>query len=302
MSEGGDMAPGHDPGEAVVLAFLLAGVLPGGAAPRLFYRSAGEGYADTRCATGRVMSAGPEAGVGISFELPDARFDFVLLEPAALPGRYRVLRMAFAGEALTDLAGRTMTAVEQLEPDAGTAGLVFADEDDRPALELDFRGLVRRGLDDRLELVFRRESQVPELVPRPAAGFPTGSTESAAAVARLAREVANLSDRLAELASLQEATGSRHEAVTATLSSTIAGQERALAELAEQSRTTRGCIESSAAAASSSLAKAESATAASRDATMQAIAGLHARVDALANAVENVFWRRWLRRLRGGGR
>ena len=86
---GADMLPAPGAGVSALLAHAVGGVLADGeGAPRLRWRLAGEGYDDARMVAGRIVGIGE--GVELRFSLPGEQVDLLLLEPAALPGRYRV--------------------------------------------------------------------------------------------------------------------------------------------------------------------------------------------------------------------
>src|SRR5690606_20902377 len=92
MTEPTGAVPGHGAGFAPALAFVVAGVLPEGrTAPRLGYRNAGEAHEPGRSVAGEVVAI--HDGVTLRFELPAGPVDFILLEPAAVPGSYRIPRL-----------------------------------------------------------------------------------------------------------------------------------------------------------------------------------------------------------------
>ncbi|HEY4530301.1 MAG TPA: hypothetical protein VIG97_08230 [Luteimonas sp.] len=306
------MPPAPGAGVSAVLAFAVGGVLAGGdAAPRLRWRRAGEGYDDARMATGEIL--GIDEGVVLGFRLPEARLDFLLLEPVAIPGRYRIDGLVFRGQAVADPQGRVITAVDDAEAVAGARGLVVSSRFDRPAFELDVRGLAADGGDDALRLVVLREAGPGAAAPTPVEG--DGFHAAQAAIGRLGREVAALADGVSALAGVPaELAGLRAHDETS--------DERLAGVLAAQDRTL-GAIEERLAAAVAGIAALERATDdlqaragdlqtrtddlqaradARHAAVMEALGGLQAHLDRVAHGVEKVFWRRWLRRLRGGAR
>lgn len=312
MSPGADVRPAAGAGVSAVLAFAVGGVLAeGAAAPRLRWRLAGEGYDDTRVATGEVL--GICQGVQLRFPLPEGRVDFLLLEPAALPGRYHLTGIAFRGEVVAEPHGRVISAVDEATAGTGACGVVVAGQLDRPAVELDVRGLAPDRAGGALELEVRREAgtgAVPAM-----ATLLDDVRAGQAAIGRLGREVAALSDRVAAQSGMSSALAdlqARNDAATGRLAAVLAAQDQALAALAgglaTQDRALAEIAERlSAVVAAADIAALERAAGtrqaeASHAASMQAIEGLRAQLDRVSHAVENVFWRRWLRRLRGAVR
>lgn len=293
---GADMLPAPGAGVSALLAHAVGGVLADGeGTPRLRWRLAGEGYDDARMVAGRIVGIGE--GVELRFSLPGEQVDLLLLEPAALPGRYRVTGIAFRGEAVARPHSRLVSAIDDATATHDGSGLVVESRFDRPALELDVRGLAAPGSDgDALELVVRREAD-------PAAASPTSAVlddvrAGQAAIGRLGREVAAFSDRMSALSGMPSALAdlqARSEAATQRLAGMLAAQDRALAAIAERL-----------AAAADVAVREGDAGARQADArhaaSMQAIDELRAQLDRVSHAVENVFWRRWLRRLRGVAR
>lgn len=304
-----DVRPGAGAGVSAVLAFAVGGVLAeGAAAPRLRWRLAGEGYDDARVATGEVM--GICQGVQLRFSLPEARVDFLLLEPAALPGRHHLTGIVFRGEGVGEPHGRVISAVDEATAGPGACGVMVASRLDRPALELDVRGLAPGRAGGALELEVRREAEADAL---PAMSAVLDDVRAGqAAIGRLGREVAALSERVAAQSGMPSALAdfqARNDAAAERLAAVLAAQDRALSAiagaLAAQDRALAEIAQRLAAAAevaalesAAGIRQAEAAHAAS----MQAIDGIGARLDRVSHAVENVFWRRWLRRLRGVAR
>ena len=307
-----DRPPAPGAGVSAVLAFAVGGVLAGGeAAPRLRWRRAGEGYDDARMVAGEVLGIGE--GVVLGFRLPDARLDFLLLEPAAIPGRYRIGGLVFRGEAVAGPWGRVVSAVDDAEAVAGTPGLVISSRFDRPAFELDVRGLAAGGGDDALRLVVFRDAAPGAAAAAPVEG--DGFHAAQAPIARLGREVAALADRVAALAGVPaELAGLRAHDETSDerLAGVLAAQDRMLAAIGERLAAAVAGIAALERATDDLHARADDLQAQADDlragtdarhaAVMEALAGLQAHLDRVAHGVENVFWRRWLRRLRGGAR
>ena len=317
------MIPGADarsvaaPPAPAVLAFVLAGVVPDGEeGPRLRHRVAGQGYGPGGAAPADVRLAG--GGVRLQFARPEGPIDFIQLEPAAVPGRYRLLRLAIGDAPVDDLGQRLMLAVERLDSPVEGGALSFSSDLDRPAVEFDLRDLDWPD-DAVLELVLRRDGDAGpsagrvELCERLAAELgPAG-----AASARMGRELADAADRLAALVELTAGLAERQAAhaegqarLDAGLQALVEGQVRldqAQQALAGELRAldARLLAQDEALAGLAALARAagsREAADAAHAATLQAVNALQADVAQVRNALENVFWRRWLRRLRGGAR
>ncbi|MEN1957598.1 hypothetical protein [Luteimonas changyuni] len=346
MNKGAGPAPDDAAGLPSMLAFAVAGVLPEGAsAPRLGYRLAGQGHAEERSVAGTVVAV--DDGVTLGFRLPAEPIDFILLEPAAVPGSYFIPHLAYAGMAVRDLQRRVVSAherVDQSVPDA----IRFASSRGRPAVEIDVRGLVvEAGAQDRdVELVLRRDTdgalaadafaQVVEGMSRDREGHRAASLRLERMLALVSARIGGLEDtvgvehdagvprtslgtRMDGLASANAARDARIESLVQQLAALAAAAANAaqeqsqatasvLAAIQEQSRATAALMatleEAARAGSSAEVAAVEGREAASRDAEAvgQALGDLRTRIDRVTNAVENVFWRRWLRRLRGGGR
>lgn len=324
------MIPGADARSAAaqatsaVLAFALAGVVPDGEeGPRLRHRVAGQGYGPDAAAATDVRMAG--GGVRLQFARPEGPIDFIQLEPAAVPGRYRLLRLAIGDAPMVDLGRRLMLAVERLDSPVDGGALSFSSDLDRPAVEFDLRDL--EWPDGAvLELVLRRDGDAG-----PSAGLgelcehlAAEMVPARAASARMGRELADAADRLAALVNLTAGFGERQAAHAEGLAGHVAGQSRLDAGLqalvegqgrldqaqqalagAVQALDARLLAQDEALAGLAALARAagsREAADAAHATTLKAVTALQAEVAQVRHAVENVFWRRWMHRLRGGAR
>lgn len=283
------------------VALAIAGVVVDGyAAPAMFFRRAGENYSEERRCAGALMSI--DDGVTLRFAMPDPdRVDFVLWLLPALPGVYVIHRVEVGGEVVADLARRVIDAHERLEPARTPQEVRYASERGRPTIEVDLRGLLALPLSGSTEVLvaIRREASfaaVDRLDDRIA--------DVAAQVRDLSREVGGIllgqgervDARIAEAqAEVIASTDRRFEAIVTALA---AGEAAVDAFAASGDRN--------AAAVNGRLAIIDTAIAEGRELQAQAMAELVQRIerlqaqnDRLVDAVENVFWRRWLRRLRG---
>ena len=346
MSEEGDIAPADGPGASAALAFAIAGVLPAGdGAPRLRCRVVGGGYEDARVATGQVVAIGD--GVELGFSLPVGPVDFILLEPAALPGSYRIPRMTWRGSDVDDLRRRVVAAEELIDDDAGPGGLRIVNGRGRPALEIDVRGLAGGAAGPRVGLVLKREADgaaSAEGIGRLAGRLAVDLETIQAGIARLGREIASTAarvdgigdvvsrlpgmagtqarleegvDRLAAGEEARDARIGALEAQCAALATALEERSRehsqvlaGLIALVERTSTERAAAEAVAAEARAAVAaeaaRVSRAAAAGRREAADEFAGVRhvlaevqAQLERVTNSVENVFWRRWLRRLRG---
>lgn len=308
MTHAREAAPGRIPDASAALALAIAGVLPeGDAAPRLSYRSVGDGYDDARVVAGRVIAVGD--GVQLGFDLPAAPMDYILLEPAAVPGSYRIPHMTWAGETVTDLRRRVMVGGGAGDH-AGPEGVRIENGHGRPAVEFDVRGLAGGEGGRRIELLLQRgpdgaaaADAVAQLADRLSRQHALGH----AGIARLGRELASASDRIGDVidtvsglpavAAGQLQLGARLDARLDALEAAVEGRaaERSLAGLV-------AFIERTAAERVAAEAAAAEASARDLEGIRRALDELREQVDRVTNSVENVFWRRWLRRLRRGGR
>lgn len=306
MMPAGEAAPGRVPDASSALSFAVAGVLSqGDATPRLSYRGVGEGYDAARMVPGCVVAVGD--GVELAFRLPAGSVDFILLEPAAVPGNYRIPRMTWAGETLTDLRLRVMKADTHAEDRAGSGGVRMVSGHNRPAVELDVRDLAcgESGVD--VGLLLQRDNDgavaadaLAQVADRLAREHALGH----AGIARLGRESASASDRIDNVNDAVSGVASAIAAGQLELAARMDALEAAVERCAAE-QTLAGLIAfAERSEAERFAARAAAAEAAARDleSIRHALAGLQEQVDRVIHSVENVFWRRWLRRLRGGTR
>lgn len=304
-----DREPVHGTSLEPLLAFVVGGVVVDGvAAPRLHWRKAGQGYADARSIAGEPVSI--DDGVALRFALPGGAVDFILIEPAAVPGRYHVARLGFGGERVLDLRRRIISARGGVAQEGVPGSITIMSENHRPAIEIDLRDL-DPGADGKavaLELVLRRDSD--------AATAAAGLEEVLAVLARdrraqdeamagLDRRLTSLSTRLAVL---EDAIGPGAGAPAGTLPQQLAALSGAVSAIARgQSEATAALaarvdqVGRSSAQAVTAASEGREAAARAAEASGRALETLQERVDRVIHAMENVFWRRWLRALRGRG-
>lgn len=309
----------HGAGVPSALAFAVAGVVPeGDAAPRLGWRRAGEGYDAARRVAGVVVAI--DDGVTLRFALPSDAVDFILLEPAAIPGDYGVADLVYAGTPVDDLARRVMAAHERVGEAAGAGAIAFSTGHGRPALEIDVRGLEAVGGGQHVELLLRRRADgaaAADALERVLQAIGRGHDADHAAGARLARTLQALSTRMDGLAAAIDtrADGSGQSgladaiqalvAAGAARDERIAGLERQLVALAgvlERTEASLAALAPMVENASAIAATAREQSARDGDALRAELASLHGQVRHVADSIDNLFWRRWARRLRGGGR
>jgi hypothetical protein len=266
------------------LALAVAGVVLGGdAAPRAYVRRTGEGNAQARCCDGEVAVAGN--GVRVRFALPGDGEHFVLLAMPVLPGTYAIDGAEIDGAPMDDLARRVVSVNDRMEPASASHQVRFSNGRQPPTIELDLRDLSwSTDVGHILEVQLRRESSsdtARQLVGR----IDSMSEASAAMQHRVGGILLGQSQRLDRLLESTIELESR-------LSGRIDGLDTALEQrLGLIAADLRRFVETEAATAARQL-DALSALATRLD-------DLHARNERLLNAVENVFWRRWFRRLCG---
>ena len=316
MTREPDTVPADAGRASAALAFAVAGVVPDGdASPRLRHRRAGGGYDQAGVVPGRVVAVGD--GVELCFQLPPGGVDFILVEPAAVPGRYRIPRLAYAGVVVADLASRVIAADGGVDVDvhANPAAVQFGDGRGRPVLEIDVRGL--GGDEDggrRVDLLLLRDADgvsaadaFSQLLGRMSADREVDR----AGMARLARELGSasgglraLSDAVSGLpamAAAQERLIERVDGLAAGIGN-CASDQHSLAALVASGETAAAERAASSAAAAAAAQAGRDAMARDIEHVRHTLADLQSQVARVTNSVENVFWRRWLRRLRGGTR
>ena len=310
-----------------ILALAVAGVAASGAhAPALQWRRTGQRYDHVQRCVAEVEVDG--AQVKLRFELPaGVAVDHVRLVPAALPGDYEIGFAKASGVLVKDLAERAM-AVDGERLQAAPGRLRWRNWRRAASLEFDVRGLPSESF----EFHVRREGDhdsrehLSQHIQELASRF-------AASEARLADAQMALSIRIERLAAFGERSGAALSEDVAALSRNVgehsAGQatrleklEGALQEQSQnidvvkqagdaQARMLAGLHSTSHAhselmAGTQSALQAQLMAAADLNSNLQAqavkLADLERSLERLANNIENVFWRRWLRRLRGGMR
>jgi len=316
MMDGLAPAPAPEDDRVARLALAAGGVaMVAGAVPQLWHRAVGEGYADERRVPGTLLAV--DCGVRLRFSLPAATaIAFVRLRLPAIAGCYRVESLALAGVAVDALARRAMHAGGQRLPCARADAVRIASAEQAPTLEIDLRGLP--GLD---------AASVPELEVRIVReDVPTaGHAQATAAIAGLSTDVLALlhaqgddafssarrqrqSDRM-----LRTATDAHAREVTAALAALGTRFGAELASRADRHGAALAAIDEGLASRFADLRPGLDGLRDALRAQAEAMANLvedtralRAEVDAigpqvaaLRNSVDNVFWRRWLRRLRG---
>lgn len=318
-------ASGYGLGVPSALAFAVAGVLPEGeAAPRLGHRRAGEGYEQARRVTGEVVAV--DQGLTLRFALPAVPVDFILIEPAAVPGRYCIPRMVYAGREVDDLGRRVIAAHARLDEAPAGGGIRFMSMEGRPAVELDVRGLAGDTSGRHVDLVLCRDADGVVAADALAQGHASIARERDATRADFARVTRTLATVSARIEGISAAIGTpvdgaagpnlaeRVEAFAAADAARdvrIAAMELQLAPLVDalaRSEQSLAALVPVIERATAVRAASDTAAAADRETTAsdyeglrQLLLALQGQVERVTHSVENVFWRRWLRRLRGGG-
>lgn len=321
------LEPSAHAGGLDVLLLALAGVWPHAPLrPRLRLRRSGDGYVGDPVDGG--CAVGPE-GVRIRFEPGMHDADFALLELPALPGTYVAGDLRVEGHPVADLARRAIAADDwHMAMDAATVR--YGSADAPPRLELDLRGLAMEGhgASPGLELLLRRES-VSEQMERLGGRLDAIGADVGALQRTLGTAGRDLGLRLDSQAQTLGAMGARFEASDArrdarddtswrTLEASLreldtaqaaraaedARRIESLQAMAEQAATQLPMFGShldqllQALAAQSHQLQHAAAAAAATEARLEAMEG---QLERIRLGVENVFWRRWLRALRGRG-
>ncbi|MGH8032309.1 MAG: hypothetical protein ACREO8_08090 [Luteimonas sp.] len=283
---------------AAQLAFAIADVaMIDGGGPRLRYRRVGDGFAPERSCMGRLLAIGQ--GVTVRFLLPaEEEIDFVELVLSARPGRYRIEWIAVDGDRLVDLAARTVHLLGHQLPVSNAETLRVASDMFPPAVEVDLRGII--GADAKhpvpLDVLVVREDALAASVEDARSSLEARSTEIIAllrsqgdATFAQAREQRTHRELLraqsAGLESILRVLVNTHTAALDTLRAQIDAQ----AELQRESL----------ADAHRQIASGLQAHSDRQSAETGAIAALQGEISALRQSIDNVFWRRWARLLRG---
>ena len=319
------MSPGDDPSARAALALAVAGVASSeGARPRLRHRRVGDAYAADAWVDGAVVALASSATLRFDWvSVADA--GFLEFEPGVLPGWYCIDQVSIQGRPLEGLLARVMRTREQGGGDR-RGGPWIGSESRRPLLELDVRGAFETG-PVRVDVVVRRQDPALDN----ARALLSVHTELSAQADRLARDAARtahaqggtlrsvapaleamearLVERLLErsgvadsasaqrLAALEHGLGQRFDELTAQLSllgTLPAHVDRATAPL-QHLLDRVGDLQ----AASGAWAVSQAETHA---AVLARLERLEHGLRQVRLGVENVFWRRWLRRIRGAAR
>lgn len=301
-------APAPDDG-AAQLALAVAGVaMVPGAWPELWHRAVGEGFASGRTVRGSLQSV--DSGAGLRFVLPaGADIAFVRLRLPALAGCYRIESVVVAGVAVEALAHRVMQVRDRLLPSFDTAAVRIAASEHPPTLELDIRGLPRAvaGQGTHLDVRIVREdaavsgagqvADAVEALSADAMALLRAQGDAAFSAARGQRE----SDQ-----ALRERMDAHAASVAAEVAAVEARLTAAISIRADRHAGALAAIDEGLASRFAGIAPgfdvlhAGQQVQASATATLMAeTQALRTEIAALRNSVDNVFWRRWLRRLRG---
>lgn len=284
----------------VIVGLILTGISSGAHAPTLQWRRVGERYDDQRRALAQVLARGVE--VDLCFAVPvEPKVDFVKLAAASVPGRYRVFGARAGGMDITDFVARIM-GCDGARLDESAGSVVIENLQRIPSLELDVRGMDPGSLQIRVQ----RED-------RHAAGGSRPESDGALAKAQAEAE--------SRMAAIQLSQASR-------LSGLARGMHAMHSMLEEGLRTESARIVAVLEQQASGLAQRLDSVSAAREAAesgrvddmRQDLRQLTRLVDEIASAhrvqserldehrlllgrivhgIENVFWRRWLARLRG---
>lgn len=321
-------ASGREAGVPAALVFAVSGVVQHGpASPRLGHRRAGGGYDDAHRIAGDVVAV--DDGVSLRFALPAVAVDFILIEPVAIPGSYCIPHMVYAGVAVDDLQQRVIAAYERMGEAEGLGAVRFSSRHGRPSVEIDVRGLggAAGGAGANVELLLRRDADsaaAADAIARVQDALAHGQDANQAALARLARMLPILSSRMdgvvdaigtpadgpgqhglaGRIEALVAADAARDARVAAleqqlaALAGTLGHTERSIAALTAMVERIGASqdVAGTAATAGREVAARDSRTVRDELSTLQG------QVERVADSMDNLFWRRWSRRLRGGGR
>lgn len=276
------------------LAFLVSGILAGTGAPALGHRRVGEGYAAARTVYGSVLDVGES--VTVRFALGGAiAIDFVRLDIPAIPGTYRIERIALRGIEIGDLARRVIAVRDRLLDGAALHQIRYASDGLRPTVEIDLRGLASgpamRPEDDVIDVLVAREDAAVEL----RTAIASNAQAHADLVRKHARELGELAFAQGREARRQTSRLGEQAAQLSAVTEALARQDARLDRVAEHSAASFQDVQARLAAVSETLSHLQIA----QQQTEGRLQQLHEAADRLSRAIENVFWRRWMRRLRG---
>lgn len=287
------------------LALELGGVAASGAsAPRMHVRRRGQAHAGDGIA-GRVAVRGH--GVEVRFALPAGDADLVRFWIPSVAGAYLVESVQVDGVAIDDLGACLLAPVSDdaavrsiasgaLRIDAGAWPPVF---------ELDLEGLRAGGAAVELAVTIRRGPAPPdadgigEALQRLRDALLLAERGSARASATLARRIEEAAARLGELdARIGDDAARERELLrqaVATLETRLDAASLATTEVGERLVAVQGAVS----AEQAWVAPLRDALAAERALAGARHDALHAELRAIRHGIDNVFWRRWLRALRG---
>lgn len=291
------------------LAFAVSGVVAvGNAAPVLRFRRTNDAFSTDRAQHGQLHEIGEN--VTVRFPLrSSAGIDFIELEIPAIPGCYRVERLVLQGETVPDLARRVINVRDRLLDGAAQHEIRYLSHACRPCIEIDVRDLLALSASGNealfVDVVIRREDAVAEI-----------GNALAVRMENLSGQLHRQSRELGEIAfghgqelrrqsvrqdvqerhstmiveSIQEASSkldTLREQIQAQLHVQSQGVTAAQERVQEQLRQMAGQAQTHNANLSRDLAM-----------TQQCLHEVQDQLTRLRLALENVFWRRWLRRLR----
>ena len=302
-----------------IVGLLLTGVAPGGHAPTARWRRQGEAYHEQRIGAARVDMHGTAAE--LTFQVPaEQRPDFVSLTASSVPGQYRVSSVRANGSEISDFAARIM-GMDGSRVEAGAASVLVAHARQAPRIELDMRGLDCETLQMRTEREdghIERDAIVGAIaeVARNQARAETRAIEAqlslglqldalqqqlrathVALIDAISLEAQRTNAGIEQLDALQQQLRATHvaliDAISLEAQRTNAGIDRLETSTARDA-VRAGELEQGIRNLAESLRQVEQAQR-QQFAQIEAHGAVLARV---ANGIENVFWRRWIARLR----
>ena len=274
------------------LAFFVSGVVATGAgAPALRHRRIGDAFTAERVVLGKVLEVGEN--VLIRFALDGAsNADFVQLDIPAVPGTYRIERLSLCGTLVEDLARRIISVRDRLLDGSQQHQVRYADDTRRPMIEVDMRGLAAvPATRADLDVAIVREDASEEL----RSAIMSNAEAQSDLARKQARELGELAYAHGQELRRQSSRLDEHGARLSAIAGTLAAQGAAIGALGEDGRHAAEHARAQLAA----LSDAVSAMRAAQQQSETHLLRLQQGLDHVNWSIENVFWRRWLRRLRG---
>lgn len=287
------------------LIFAISGIVTAGnAAPVMKYRRTGDAFSPDHFQYGQVVEVG--GSVTVRFVLPGrAHVDFLQFEIPAIPGLYRIEAVQLQNVLVADLSRRVMVVEGRLLSGASQTQVRYASDRGRPCLEIDVRDIASMQLpklDLFVDVVIRKEDAVAETAAALdkrldvlSAQLGQSSRETSQTAFGHGQELRRQSDRLRqqsrEMSEEFRSQSDRQKAQAAGLAETTQMVElltKKQQSLHEQFRR----LSEQLLALNLNHSKGIATTQGYLQETLD-------QVKQLKFAMENVFWRRWLRRLRG---